>query len=224
MQVSTKDWTAAEDGAREGVGFVPAATRDSAATWMQEHGVKLVGESSADLSTSNLNAINESVAKIPSSVMDEINQAGGGLEVIRGNGVSEHPALSNLKGVPVSPYHQGATWDMTAGAGGAPGRPTVIVGNKVVGDEYHGCSNIVIHELAHTYDNCHQGGSISQSAEWKNLHKQIQWPGAYQQDRPEEAFAESMAKYCQSPLMRASLPPAVRDYFHKTLGGTFAKK
>ena len=43
-------------------------------------------------------------------------------------------------------------------------------------------------------------------------HKKVKWLNAYEQNYPEEAFAESFAKYYHSAKERAKLWPEVRQF------------
>jgi hypothetical protein len=125
--------------------------------------------------------------------------------------------MARLKGITPRGWEgTGQTWDNVVGSGGGVDTPAIIVANRF--NENHGSVNAILHEVAHKIE----GGAyqrISASERWMTVFRGTKWDTAYEAKFPEEAFAESFAKYHHSNGTRASLPNNVRLFFEKEFPG-----
>jgi hypothetical protein len=164
------------------------------------------------------NAVNKELTKLPPKAQAALQARGRGLELVKNGGITAHPDFEHLKTVHPRGYPKGKTYaDVTGAAGVGSDQPIVIVVNKM-GEG--GSKNVILHEMAHGVDSGTAPASAakslqhvySNSKEWKEIHKTELWATAYEAKYPEEAFAESFAKFYDSPESRASLPQSVFEY------------
>lgn len=185
--------------------------------------VNVVKESPQPVTPQMQMAVVREVEKLPKKAKAILDSAEIKTDLVANGGITAHPAHAHLKGVTPRGYPDGYTWDVIPG-GGSPGRghPTVIVANKLQSHanklQSHGSVNLVIHEIAHGVDNAASRHHFSSSPEWRKLHESTDWRSAYECNYPEEAFAESFAKYYNGGTSRKSLPRPVQAYFRMTFG------
>ncbi len=192
--------------------FVKARTINEAKRWGAARGVSVINNGKQVL-LRDINNVHREIAKIPKNILLKVKNYGGTLDMISGNGVTDHPDYIYLKGVIPRGWPKGSTWDNAAGIGGV--RQTVLVANKV--KECN--SNFVLHEHAHTIEYCMAPvRSLSGKNSWKvdiwNKNKGRKLiPSNYEAAYPEEYWAESFASYFNSSTTRSLLPQNVIDYF-----------
>lgn len=194
-------------------------TLEDATAWATAHGVHVHSASPKPVTLDDLNAVNAEIAKMPPKALKAIKDAGSRMDLVANGGITSHPDAVHLKGVTPRGWEgTGRTWDTVPGGGASDkGGATIIVANKLRGA--HGSANLVLHEHAHTLDAAiGSNGPHTSSAAWKAIHSSHQWPTAYQRNHPEEAFAESFAKYYHGKDTRAYVPMAVREFFRERFG------
>jgi hypothetical protein len=202
--------------------FRPARTVTEARAQGAALGVHEAPGSPQPLTVEHWNAVNAEMAKLPRPMLDKIGSVGGRLEILNGRGIPDHPDFAHLRGVQPRGHPPGRTWDDTPGVGAAvPGRPTVVLANKLKPgfENGHGTLNLIIHEHAHSFDYAHLAGGgtrLSQTPEWRTLHKAADWKGiAYHSRFPEEGFARTFEEYFHSPETRARMDPRLSAYMRK---------
>lgn len=199
-------------------GSAPSKGRGLA--WLEARGVRVHTDSPKNLTSEDISNVEKEVRKMPNKMIDEIDQAGLGMDLVADSGVTAHPGWVELRGVTPRGWEgTGKTWDDVPGAGASRSLgKTVIVANRL--KEGHGSRNAIIHEHAHTFERAHYiltGRKFSQSAKWTRLHGSIAWKSTYQKRYAEEAFAESLAVYLDSPESRQTLSSEIQSYFKEIL-------
>jgi hypothetical protein len=172
--------------------------------WLEDRGVVLVGEGHT-----GLDRVVQALLCVPKRVIACIGDANSHVEMIHGRGVTQHPLYTYLSGKTPRGWGSGM-WDECSGCGGEPGWPAVVLSNSWRGTE------TLLHELGHTFDCCWEGGFLALADEWLQLHSVNWWP-EYEQQHPEESWAESFRRYLtdqSDPL----LYPEVGRYFSELLG------
>lgn len=185
--------------------YVPQRKIADAASWGKENRTFQVAGRKMKLS--EWNAVNEDVGKITPRAMERLTETGTTIELVVGKGIPKHPKLAHLKGKRPRGWTEGSTWDDVPGAGpGSRNGQVVIAANKL--KEGHGSQNLILHEVGHGLD-VHE---LSTADDWQKIWKSEEWWDAYTADYPEEAFAESFAKFFDGVQSRAELPESVRRY------------
>jgi len=199
----------------------PFTKRPDAIAWLESYGVEIEPKSPESVTLNALNDVAKEVNKIPDKVLDDIEEAKCGMDLVADSGVTAHPKLSYLhdvkpRGWELTPY----TWANVSGMGATwSRRNTVITANKL--DRRHGSQNLILHEHAHTFDLAQEilhKKRLSNSDEWLRLHKSVKWPSIYLSSSSEESFAESFADYFDSEESRFEMPLKVAVYFEGLFG------
>ena len=167
-----------------------------------------------------LNEVFAEIAKAPPQVIETTLAAGKKIELVLG-ALTSHPSWKHLRGVRPRGWSEGKTWDDVPGGGGPS---TIIAVDKLF--QGHGSKNIILHEHAHTYERALEklDGMLLRRDDtvFLDIWRRTSWLSNYQQQYPEEAFAESFANYFDSIESRRKLAsdyPEVAHWFSNRFPG-----
>lgn len=169
-----------------------------------------------------LNDIFSEIAKMPQAARDAIADANKRMDLVLGN-ITNHPDLASLKGVLPRGWKH-VKWDDLPGCGSVRGPCTVIAADRL--HEGHGSVNLVLHEHFHTYDSAYRelhGTTLSESQEFRSIWQKARNLPEYERDYENETFAESCAKFFNSPRSKKLLrekEPEIYDFIARHFGIT----
>ena len=168
-------------------------------------------ESGFTVTPAQLQTVQDAYNKIPAGIRKATEAEGAGISLVTG-GVGNDPSMASIRNQ--------TTWDGTRtyadlpGVGAGAGGQTIISAD-LVGAGRDGSADLVLHEHGHTTDATL--GNLHEQADWMDVYNQNKGDTTFLDDysraKPDEAFAESFARYYHSPETRAQLPQDVQDYF-----------
>lgn len=167
-----------------------------------------------------LNEVFQEIRKVPAQVQKTIERAGKHLDLVVGT-VTNHPNLSYLRGVRPRGWPEKSVWDHVPGLSNSGFREgTVVAADSLTNG--HASINLVLHEQLHTFEEAESELSglprLSHSTDFLDIHRRVKWTSAYEGNYPDEAFAESAARYLHSARSRQDLFdefPEVAEYFRR---------
>jgi hypothetical protein len=168
-------------------------------------------ESGFTVTPAQLQTVQDAYNRIPAGIRKATEAKGAGINLVTG-GVGNDPSMASMR--------DQTTWDGTRtyadlpGVGAGAGGKTIISAD-LVGAGRDGSADLVLHEHGHTTDATL--GNLHEQADWMNVYNQNKGDTTFLDDysraKPDEAFAESFARYYHSPETRAQLPQDVQAYF-----------
>jgi hypothetical protein len=159
--------------------------------------------------------------KFPESLKRELIRAGAKINLIQGDGVVDDPTWDEQ----YKTTFDGRDFSKIPGTGGFPYVTPVVPTRLVVNNlyDYHGSTNLVLHEHGHTLDSIYSHNSVSDSKTWKGLINNAKVTafiklicGSYCTENRNEGFAEMFTYYHACEASRQHMAqeiPEVADFF-----------
>jgi hypothetical protein len=180
----------------------------------QKHKITLVN----DIDEKHLDEFIIEFNKFPKNLMAEMVKQNARIDLINGQGVTDHPIWKSK----LSTWDNRG-WQHIPGSGGSPyaNIQTIIVVNRLY--EGHGSKNLFLHEHGHALDSTYENHGISDGKAWQKLVTRpevmsymSQTCGDYCKNT-RESFAESFARYYDSVESRADMEvdaPELAKFFN----------